>query len=462
MSNAGLEMPPGTTVWHIADALLPAGWAQNVRISVIDGRIVAVDPDLPVEAGDIQIGIGLPAMGNLHSHSFQRAMAGLTEVAGRGGDSFWSWRHLMYRFVDAISPDALEAIAAFVFMEMIESGFTRVGEFHYLHHDTDGRTYADPAEMAVRLIAAAEETGMALTLLPVFYAHAGFGGRPAEAAQRRFLSSPDSYARLIEGSRAAAAGTAGAIVGIAPHSLRATTPEELAAVLPLAAKMPVHIHIAEQVREVEDCIAWSGARPVRWLLDHAPVDARWCLVHATHIEPSEITDLARSGAVAGLCPITEANLGDGIFPAQAFADAGGTFGVGTDSNVRIDMTEELRLLEYGQRLSLRARNIMGAANRSTGRCLFDRCVVGGARALGVAGGLAVGTSADLIALQKNGPAALERSGDAVLDTLLFSAGKDAIADVWRAGRRLVIDGRHQHREAIERRYCSLMNGLLRQ
>lgn len=462
MNDTAGKKPKDMIVWHIADALLPEGWARNVRIAVIGGRIVSVEPDRPIETGDVRIGIGLPAMGNLHSHAFQRAMAGLTEVAGSEGDSFWSWRQMMYRFVDVISPDALEAIAAFVFMEMIEAGFTRVGEFHYLHHDTDGHAYANPAEMAVRIVAAAEEAGIALTLLPVFYAHAGFGGQAAATAQRRFLSTPDSYARLIAASRAAAAGSKDAIVGIAPHSLRATTPDELAAILPLAAKAPVHIHIAEQVREVEECIAWSGARPVRWLLDNAPVDARWCLVHATHIDASEIVDLGRSRAVAGLCPITEANLGDGIFPAKEFAHAGGAIGIGSDSNVRIDMTEELRLLEYGQRLRLRARNVMGATDRSTGRSVFEQCVFGGAQALGVAGGLAVAAAADLIVLHDHGPAALGRSGDAVLDTLLFSAGKDAIADVWRAGKRLVTDGRHQHRDAIERRYRFFMNGLLRQ
>lgn len=450
----------GSFTWHVKQVLLRSGWAHDVRISVARGVIGAIEVHSPPAPDDIRIGIGLPAMGNLHSHAFQRAMAGLTEVAGRQGDSFWSWRQLMYRFVDRLSPDAMEAIAAQAFMEMVEAGFGRVGEFHYLHHDIDGRAYADPAEMAARIGAAAEAAGIALTLLPVFYAHAGFGGQPPSDAQRRFITGVDDYGRLVEASRRALAGLPDAIVGVAPHSLRAATPDELAAIVPMGAGHPVHIHIAEQVAEVEACLAWSGARPVRWLLDHAPVDAGWCLVHATHVDAQEVADMAASGAVAGLCPITEANLGDGIFPARAFVDAGGLYGIGSDSNVRIDMTEELRLLEYGQRLATRARNIFGEATASTGRSLYGGAMAGGERALGCAGGLAVGAPADLVVLREDGPAALARAGDAVLDTLVFAAGQAAIDEVWRAGRRIVKDGRHQHRTAIEARYRHVLQGLI--
>ncbi len=446
-------------VWHIKRALLPTGWADDVRVTVIAGRIASVDADRPPAPDDVRIDIGLPAMGNLHSHAFQRAMAGLTEIAGQEGDSFWSWRTLMYRFVAVLSPDDVEAIAALAFIEMVETGFCRVGEFHYLHHDTDGRDYADPAEMASRLAAAAEQAGIALTLLPVCYAHGGFGGAPPSALQRRFITDPDRYGRLVEASRAAIGHLPDGIVGIAPHSLRAVTADELAAILPLSQGGPVHIHIAEQMREVDECIAWSGARPVRWLLDHAPVDGRWCLVHATHVDPGEVVALARSGAVAGLCPITEGNLGDGLFPARAFADAGGAYGVGSDSNVRIDLTEELRLLEYGQRLSMRARNIMSKSGVSTGRLLFDCSVAGGAQALGSRGGLATGASADLIVL-KDGTAVAGRTGDALVDTLLFATGRSAIDEVWRAGRRLVCGGRHEHRDTIETRYRRVLTDLL--
>jgi len=447
-------------VWHVERALLTSGWAKNVRLGISDGRICRVETDQAAQAGDVRIGTGLPAVGNLHSHAFQRAMAGLTEISGQEGDSFWSWRQLMYRFVAAMSPDQFEAVAAYAFMEMIEGGFCRVGEFHYLHHDPDGEHYADQGEMASRLAAAADLSGIALTLLPVFYAHGGFGGRAPGDDQRRFLSDPDSYARLIDASRAAVKPLPDGLVGIAPHSLRAVTPDELAEILPLAGDAPVHIHIAEQIREVEDCLAWSGARPVAWLLDNMPVTERWCLVHATHLDEREVIGLAGSGAVAGLCPITEANLGDGLFPARAYMDAGGRIGVGSDSNVRIDMTEELRLLEYGQRLSGRSRNVMGTAGRSTGRTLLDLCVDGGARALGVEGGLAVNRPADMIVLNPDGFAELGRDGDAIADTLLFSTGQRSISEIWRGGQRIVVDGQHRHRDAIEARYRRVMKDLL--
>ena len=282
-------------------------------------------------------------------------MAGLAETRGGGEDSFWTWREVMYRFVERLTPDDVRAIAAQAYAEMLESGFTRVGEFHYLHHDAGGTPFADPARMAVEIIAAAQTTGIGLTLLPVFYAHSGFGGQPPGPRQGRFVHSVDDFARLVEGCRAAITALPDGVVGIAPHSLRAVTPDELAAILPLAQGGPVHIHIAEQTREVDDCLAWSGQRPVAWLLDHAPVDRRWCLVHATHMEDAEMRALAASGAIAGLCPITEANLGDGVFPAMDFLAAGGGLGVGSDSNVLIDLAEELRLLEYGQRLTRRSR-----------------------------------------------------------------------------------------------------------
>lgn len=444
-------------VWHLRRALLPSGWTDDVRIAVAGGRICRVAPGIPAEPGDVRLGVGIPTIGNLHSHAFQRAMAGLTEISGPAGDSFWSWRSLMYRFVDRISPDMVEAIAALAYVEMLEAGFGHVGEFHYLHHDTDGRAYADPAEMTVRITAAADASGIGLTLLPVFYAQGGFGGQAPSEAQRRFLTDPDRYARIVDGCRAAIADMPDHRVGIAPHSLRAVTPDQLAAILPLGRGGPVHIHIAEQVREVEDCRAWSGARPVSWLLDNATVDDRWCLVHATHIDEAEMAGIVTSGAVAGLCPITEANLGDGIFPAAAFAQAGGRYGVGSDSNVRIDLTEELRLLEYGQRLHGRGRNMLAVPGLSTGRSLYDAACDGGAQALGITGGLIAGASADVIILSGD---LAERNGDAALDTLVFATGQAGIAEVWRCGKRLVAQGRHIHREAIEHRYRAAVRALL--
>jgi formimidoylglutamate deiminase len=447
-------MTPGL---HFERALLPTGWASNVRIAIRDGLIAAIETDEP-RAGDERHAVALPGMSNLHSHAFQRGMAGLTERRGATRDSFWTWRETMYRFVDRIDPDGLRAIAALAYVEMLESGFTRAGEFHYLHHDSDGRAFADPAEMSGAIFAAAAESGIALTHLPVFYAHAGFGGTAPGEGQRRFVHDVDGFARLVEAIRAAAGRLPDAVVGIAPHSLRAVTPEELRLILPLTG--PVHIHIAEQVQEVEDCIAWSGARPVEWLLDHAPVDARWCLVHATHMTEAEAGAMARSGAVAGLCPITEANLGDGLFPAGPFLAAGGSYGVGSDSNVRIDMTGELRLLEYGQRLAHRERNVLASgAGRSTGQEMFDSAVAGGARALGVTGGIAVGKAADLVSLSLDHPSMSGRQEEALLDSLIFSAGKDAIDCVWRRGEKLVSGGRHRARDAVAARYRAALEKL---
>lgn len=445
---------------HFASLLLPDGWAREVRVGVSGGRIARLERGVASEAGDARIAIGLPGMANLHSHAFQRAMAGLTGLRGPGSDSFWTWREWMYRFVGRLTPDEVEAIAALAYVEMVEAGYTRVGEFHYLHHDIGGRPFADPAEMAARIAAASETAGIGLTLLPVFYAQGGFGGAPAGPGQARFLSTVDSYAGLIEASRRALAPIADAVTGIAPHSLRAVTPDALTAILPLAEGGPIHIHIAEQVREVEDCLAWSGRRPVEWLFDHAPVDDRWCLVHATHMTAAETGRLAASGAVAGLCPVTEADLGDGLFPAIDYREAGGCWGVGTDSNVRIDLADELRLLEYGQRLHHRARNVLAGESRSVGRCLFEEALLGGARATGAVAGLHEGGPADWLAIDPAHPAMTGRADDAVLDSFIFAGGRDAIAGVWRGGRQVVAEGVHHARAAVTARYAAVLGRLL--
>ncbi len=317
-------------------ALLADGWAQQVRVEIADGKFAAVERGALAQPGDEAVDVLLPGIANVHSHGFQRGMAGLTEYRGPEADNFWSWRELMYRFVGRMSPEDLEAITAQAYVEMLESGFTRVGEFHYVHHDVSGKPYANPAEMAARVAAAAATTGIGLTLLPVFYAHGNFGGAPPTEGQRRFITDLEGYARLLEASRGAASSLPDAIVGVAPHSLRAVTPEELERVTALGAGGPIHIHAAEQVKEVEDCVAWSRARPVQWLLDNAEVDARWCLVHATHMDADEVTRLGRSGAVAGFCPITEANLGrrDCARRRRTWRPAARS-GIGTDSNVSI-------------------------------------------------------------------------------------------------------------------------------
>jgi formiminoglutamate deiminase len=424
-----------------------------VRIEIAGGRIAKVEAGVPAEPGDEAVALMVPGLGNLHSHAFQRGMAGLAERRGPEEDSFWTWREMMYRFVGRLSPDDLEAIAAQAYAEMLEAGFTRVGEFHYLHHDTAGGAYSDIGEMSGRIAAAAERAGIGLTLLPVFYAQGGFGGKAPGAAQARFLSNPDFYGRLVERCRAIAAKLDGAAVGIAPHSLRAVSPDQLAAILPAAGGGPIHIHIAEQMKEVGDCLAWSGQRPVEWLLAHAPVDRRWCLVHATHMTEEETKALARSGAVAGLCPITEANLGDGLFPLETFQRSGGLYGVGSDSNVRIDMPEELRLLEYGQRLLRRARNVAALGpGRSTGRDLFEQALAGGARALGVPAGIAVGRAADLVALSAD-----HREDDG-LDQVIFAQAR--VSEVWARGRKRVSRGRHLAREEVAARFQATLKKVL--
>ena len=436
-------------------AMLVEGWRQDVRLTIRDGRIAGVESGVPPRPGDERHGIALPGLPNVHSHAFQRGMAGLAEQAGPGGDSFWTWRAAMYRFVDRLDPEGLRAIAALAYVEMLESGFTRVGEFHYLHHDPAGEPYGDPAEMARAIVEAAKESGIALTLLPVFYAHAGFGGGAPEAGQRRFVNDVDGFARLVEGAREALASMDGAVLGVAPHSLRAVTADELAALLPLAPDGPVHIHVAEQQAEVDACLAWSGQRPVEWLIDHAPVDARWCLVHATHVTGEELAAVARSGAVVGLCPITEANLGDGIFPARAFLDGGGRIGMGSDSNVRIDAAGELCLLEYGQRLVHQARNVLAGG----GGALWRTCLAGGAQALGQRGGLAVGAPADIVGLRADDVALVGRNGDQVIDSWIFG-GRGLVDCVWRGGDRLVSGGVHVARAGVEARYSATMRSLL--
>ncbi len=444
--------------------LLPGGWSERVRFSIRDGRIAAIDAGVEPAPADERHALGIPGLPNLHSHAFQRGLAGLTERRGTQADSFWSWRELMYQFVERMSPEDLQAVSALAFLEMLEGGFTHVGEFHYLHHDRGGVPYAEPGELARRIAAAAAETGIGLTLLPVFYAHGGFGGAPASARQQRFLNDPEGFARILEASSLAVRPLAGASVGIAPHSLRAVTPQELRLVTALAPAAPVHIHIAEQLKEVQDCLAWSGRRPLEWLLEHAPVDARWCLVHATHATPAELAEIARRAAVVGLCPMTEANLGDGTFPALAFSQQQGRYGIGSDSNVRLDAAEELRLLEYSQRLAHQARNVLAASDTaSTGRALFDAALAGGTQALQApqaAAGLVVGTWLNLVSLKSTCAALMGRRGDEVLDSWIFCGGRAAIDCVWRAGERVVSDGVHRARSAVLARYAQALGRLL--
>jgi formimidoylglutamate deiminase len=440
-------------------ALLPEGWTRYVTVRVgDDGLIAAVEADSVAAPDARRESVGLPGMANLHSHAFQRGMAGLAERAGTSDDSFWTWREVMYHFLDRLSPDDVEAIASQLQVEMLEAGFTVVGEFHYLHNDVDGRAYANPAELAERIVAAAAATGIGLTMLPVLYQHGTFGGAPPSPGQRRFIMTPDAVLKLAGGL---AARHPGLVVGMAPHSLRAVTPASLREVVAGTGDGPLHIHAAEQVKEVEDCLAWSGRRPVRWLLDEVGLDERWCLIHCTHLDDGEVRDLAASGAVAGLCPVTEANLGDGIFRGTDYRAAGGRFGVGSDSHIRVDLADELRSLEYSQRLRDRLRNRLAAPGTSVGRTLFAAAAAGGAQALQQpTGAIAPGMRADIVTLDPSHPALAGKGGDDLLDGWLFAAGRSPVASVYAGGRRVVEAGRHVAAEATAQRFGRVMRRLL--
>lgn len=399
----------------------------------------------------------LPGMPNLHSHAFQRAMAGLAERRGPGDDNFWTWRETMYAFASRIGPDELQAIAAQLYVEMLKAGYTRVCEFHYLHNAPDGKPYVDPAAMSKAVVAAAREAGIGLTLLPVLYMTGGFDGRPLSDRQKRFGLSVDAYMRLLESL--CALESPGMRVGIALHSLRAVPETAMREVLDasIARDRVVHIHVAEQIGEVQDCLAVRNARPVQWLFDHAEVDARWCLVHATHLDDAEMHAMARSGAVAGLCPTTEANLGDGLFPLAAYLDANGALGIGSDSHISVSPVEELRWLEYGQRLVARRRNI--AARRpgdSVGETLWGAALSGGRRAAGLTPG---GADADCIVLDDASPLLAARDEASVIDTFLFAGNVPLVRDVLAGGEWVVRDSSHKDEERIAARYRATLEQL---
>ncbi|MDR0808655.1 MAG: formimidoylglutamate deiminase [Gemmobacter sp.] len=444
------------TIWAEA-ALLPQGWAEAVRVEIKAGRIASVEAGAAPEGR--RVGCLLPAGQNLHSHAFQRAMAGMTEARGPGRDSFWTWRRLMYRFLDHLTPEDVAAIAALVQMEMLEAGFASVCEFHYLHHQPGGTPYARLAEMAERIVAAAVETGIGLTLLPVAYERGGCDGRALNDGQLRFGNDPERFLRLREEAAGALAALPDGVIGAAPHSLRAVRPGTLADLAGLAG--PIHLHLAEQVAEVEEVQTAYGARPVEWLLAHVSVDRRWCLIHATQMLPHETSGLAATGAVAGLCPITEANLGDGIFDGMGWQAVGGAFGIGSDSNIRISQAEELRSLEYSQRLRDRGRAMFATESRSTGRVLFEGTVAGGAQAgARAAGRIAPGLWADLMALDMGTLDLAGRRGDAILDAWIFAGDDRMVNEVWSAGRHVVSGGRHVARDGIVARYRAVMARLV--
>ncbi len=438
-----------TRLWA-KTALMPNGWRRSVAVDIdLGGRIVAAAAGQPVSGQ--RCDVLLPAPPNLHSHAFQRGMAGLAERRGPAhNDDFWSWRRQMYWFVNLLTPEDIQAIAALAQMEMLESGFGSVVEFHYLHHDRKGTPYDDPAEMSWRIAAAAESTGIGLTLLPVLYQQGGCDGAPLGAHQARFGCTRDQYGVLLEAtSRVAASLRNDARSGVAVHSLRAVSPKVLAWAAEIKGESPLHMHLAEQQAEVLETEAVLGARPVTWVLDHCEVNSSWCLIHCTQMLPQEAARLAATGAVAGLCPVTESNLGDGIFLGVRYVQSGGCFGVGTDSNVRSSLAEELRCLEYSQRLRDRARAALAVTHASTGRALFEGACRGGALAAGrPCGTIAPGAWGDLLELDDTAPALVGLQGDAILDAWIFAGGNREVKSLWSAGRAVVQEGRHINREAI--------------
>jgi len=446
-------------------ALLPDGWADNVRVGIdAAGAIGSVERDaLPLD-GDLTLGsrVLLPAPANLHSHTFQRAMAGMTEHRSALKDDFWTWRTLMYRFLEVLAPEEIEAVAALVYMEMLEAGYAAVAEFHYVHHRPGGGTYDNIAELSDRIFAAAVTTGIGLTHLPVLYTYGGADRAALAGGQLRFGCDLQRFQKLLDAARGAMKTLPGDFaIGMAPHSLRATAPEQYGEIAMLGRDGPIHIHAAEQQKEVRDIEAWLGARPVQWLLDNTDVDANWCLIHTTHMTDQETVSLARSGATAGLCPITEANLGDGVFNGPAYLDAGGCFGVGSDSNIRISLSEELRQLEYSQRLRHEARNVMATGSASTGSLLYDRALNGGARALQRnCGALETDRLADMVALEGDHVALCGLRPEQILDGWIFASDDRLVRDVWSAGRHCVKNGRHTARDAVETRYRTVLKGLM--
>ena len=443
---------------RVKTALLANGWADDVSIDIdADGDIAGVQSGV-AGASD---GCLLPGIANVHSHAHQRAMAGLAERAGGGDDDFWGWRALMYRFLDAVQPEHLRAIAAQLYVEMLKAGYTRVAEFHYLHHQSGGGRYENIAEMSLQILAATIDTGIGITHLPVYYQFGGFGERPMSEKQLRFANDPAHFLTLFEALKNEIGHDKNTTLGIAAHSLRAINKETFGEILDALAKhgaLPVHIHIAEQSGDVDECIAWSGARPVEYLYENFAVDRNWCLIHATHMTDFETAQLAASGAVAGLCPTTEANLGDGFFNAARYLAEGGGLAIGSDSHISVSPVEELRWLEYGQRLVHRSRNRLSAGcGLGTGRRLYDLAVAGGARACGHNSGvIAPGKRADFIVLDTAHPLLCERRGDELLDSWIFSGNQNTVRDVYVGGRRVVENGRHASESEIRQRFrCAL-------
>lgn len=467
-------------------ALLPEGWASNVVVEFDpQGMVIDVQSDAEISSFDARIAI--PGMVNVHSHAHQRAMAGLAEQADNKADNFWGWRERMYGYLAAMQPQDFQAVAAQLYVEMLKAGYVHVAEFQYLHHQANGSPYVQREEMTLRALDAAEEAGIGCTALPVLYQYSGFGEQQLEPRQRRFANSPDAYLRLLSAVAQHTSSNHDQHIGVAAHSLRAVSRVGLHEVLsglpdsvpdqqnkppqsipPLS--IPIHIHIAEQQQEVADCVSYYGARPIEFCLAEFPVDEHWCLVHATHCSTQERADIIARAATVGLCPTTEANLGDGIFPALEYLEAGGDIAIGSDSNVSVSVTEELRWLEYTQRLRFQQRNLLGrrrgqqqtasAKHRSTAEALFNQACLGGAKAAGMPlGKIAKGYRASFVGLDAENPALIERAPENLLSCWIFAANTPAVQQVWVGGVQVISDGRHAAENTIYDRYRAAIKKL---
>lgn len=452
-------MAPQT--YFAAHALLDDGWQTDVHFMVEDGIVISVEKNASAQHAECLPGPVVPAMANLHSHAFQRAMAGLAEVSLNPNDSFWSWRDLMYKMVGKLSAEDVRVIATMLYIDMLKAGYTQVAEFHYLHHQPDGKSYPELNTMMQQIVAAANNTGIGVTLLPVLYSYAGFGAQPASDGQRRFINTTEDYLQLLKACAVDFQHQPKHKLGICFHSLRAVTPEQIKQVLSETEKnIPVHIHIAEQQKEVDDCVAWSGQRPVQWLIDNIGIDQRWCLVHATHLDVDEVELVAKSGAVVGLCPTTEANLGDGIFPAVEYTAAGGCWGIGSDSHVSLSVVEELRTLEYGQRLRDQKRNrLYHPSQPQVADFIYQQALSGGNQACGVALGLAVGQRADFIVLDHQHPFIAAGKNSDWLNRWIFATNNNLIRDVYVAGEVVVSNFQHPHEQQARREFTELLKRL---
>ncbi len=449
-------------------ALLGDQWHEDVTVDIDDHGLITQVGFSGEKDGNRQIvrGFVLPGMPNVHSHAFQRAMAGLAEYSTGHMDSFWTWREVMYRFARKIGPDDLYDIARQLYLEMVMAGYTSVCEFHYLHHQPGDSPYGNRAEMSWAIMRAAEDVGIALTHLPVLYMSSDFGGAALHDEQARFGHGVGQYCHLLDQLYHDIKGRENQRLGVAFHSLRAVPPKAIDQVIShmngLDDTAPLHIHIAEQMKEVEACLDWSGRRPVEWLLDHQPLDDRWCLVHATHMTDGEITGLARSGAVVAVCPTTEANLGDGFFPLKDYLDQGGQMAIGSDSHISVSPVAELRLLEYGQRLKYQQRNI--AANKTrphTGHNLYLDALQGGRAASGLNSGvIEVGKRADFIILDAASPLLAGGSDDHILDRFIFSGNVNPVRDVMIGGKWVVRDKKHAGSEMITGKFNDCMARIL--